>query len=220
MRKFKIPNRLITDVSLSFSARRLGAYFCAASNRLGLTRKSLAMLSGLSGLSVSTVQSAIDELERSGYLTRQRTYRFDPARAHMVYDRTVYQVHKYLPGGFTLVPSDVLQKRELSSSAFVLALYLCEQGAGRGRAFPSISQMVEAIGVAKSTVCRALQQLKTVAVFLVRHCVRSNRTYAANSYFYLHKSECQSCPPLDLTALKLYSFFKSKINVLGCPKFT
>ena len=125
MRKFKIPNRLITDASLTFSARRLGAYFCAVSNRLGLTRKSLAMLSGLSGLSVSTVQHAIAELERSGYLTSQRTYRYDQDRAHLIYDRTVYQVHKYSPGGFTLVPSDILQKRGLGSSAFVLALYLC-----------------------------------------------------------------------------------------------
>lgn len=220
MRKFKIPNRLINDMALSFSARRLGAYFCAVSNRLGVARKSLAMLSGLSGLSVSTVQSAIDELERGGYLTRQKTYRYDTARMRLIYDKTAYQIQKHLSGGFTLVPAALLRERGLASSAFVLALYLCQQGADQGRAFPSIRQMSDAIGIAKSTVCRALQQLKAVAVFLVRHCVRKNHTFAANSYFYLHKSVCQGSPSLALAVHKLYSGIRHLINQLGCPKIS
>ncbi len=220
MRKVRIPNKLICDDTLSLSARRLGAFLCAASNRLGVTRKSLAMLSGLSGLSVSTVRSATEELERGGYLTRQRTYRYDGARHHLVYDRTLYQIHKYLPGGFTLVPSDVLFKRKLSNAAFLLALYLCLQGADRGRAFPSIRQMVTAIGVARSTICRALQQLKTAAVFLVRHCIRHDRTHAANSYFYLHAIKRAILPALGLPALKLYTFLADRFNLSGSPKFT
>lgn len=217
MRMFKIPNRFITDASLSFSARRMGAYFCACSNRLGMVRKSLAMLSGLSGLSPATVRSAVAELERAGYLTRQRTYRYDNQRAHMIYDRNLYQINKYQPGGFTLVPADLLRRKELTGGAFLLALYLCGQGAAQGRAFPSIRRIMDAIGGAKSTVCRALQQLRATSVFLVRHCIRHNRTFAANSYFFLRAVDRS---PIVRAARQLYAFVRDKINAWGSPKIS
>ena len=173
------------------------------------------MLSGLSGLAVSTVRGAIDELERGGYPTSQKIYRYNIARAHPVFDRTVYQIHKYLLGGFTLVPADVLQNKALDGSAFILALYLCQQGAGQGRAFPSIRQIVDAIGLEKSTVCRALRQIKAISAFLVRHCVRSNRAHAANSYFFLHKIVCKLGQQTARPALLPYINCTAIVSLMG-----
>lgn len=228
LREIRIPNKLITDGSLPFSARRLGAYFCAVSNRLGLVRKSLAMLSGLSGLSVGTVRASIDALESAGYLTHQHTYRYDYHLHHLVYDRTVYQVHKYLPGGFTLIPSDYIftrtRQRGISSSAFVLGLYLFQQGAyyhngaSRGRAFPTLQMMVDAIAVAKSTVCRALQQLKAACLFFVQNCIRRNHKFTANSYFFINTAKSFEGPAPGFSSLKFYTLIGSKVNALHASR--
>lgn len=227
MRKFRVPNQIINNGNLSFSARRLAAYFCAASNRFGMCRKSIAMLSGLTGMAPATVYASIDELERSGFLARKKKYRYDFDRRHLIYDRTEYQINKYLHGGYTLVPSELLYRRELSGGAFVLALYLCQQSGSKGRAFPSIALMAEAVGAAKSTICRCLAQLRNLGVFLVQNCVRANHTFAANSYFFLHHVEpvivakrqiVRSALPLALH--KFYHWAQSKINALGCPKFS
>lgn len=191
MRKFRVPNQLINNERLSLSARRLGAYLCAVSNRLGVCQKSIAMLAGLSGLSPATVQSAADELERAGVLTRQRKYRYDFSRQRLIFDRTLYRIDKRLPGGYTLVPEALFYKRELSSGAFVVALYLFQQGAGQGRAFPSFRRIVNMVGIAKSTICRALRQLQYASVFLVQNCVKRNRTFSSNSYFFLRTAPDQ-----------------------------
>lgn len=187
MRRCKIPNRLILDEKISLSARRLGAVLCAVSNRLGRTQKSLAMLAGLSGLSVATVRSSITELERAGYLSHAKTYRYDFERGHLIYNRNIYFVNKHLPGGYTLVPASLFRARDLSSAAFVVALYVYQQGAAaaQGRAYPAISRIAMSIGIAKSTVCRALIQLKDAAMLLVQHCRKRDGAFAANSYFCL-----------------------------------
>ena len=65
----------------------------------------------------------------------------------------------------------------------------------------------------RSTVCRALQQLKVASLFVVRHCIRRNHTFAANSYFFLRTAH-QDVPNPGLSLLKFYTPRPSQVNAV------
>ncbi len=98
---FKLPNELILDASLSFSARRLGAVLHSCRNPFGCCRKSLDTLAALVGMSVTTARKAISELSDAGYIAHINTYRYNERLGRMVYAVGVYQcllsVSKGLP---------------------------------------------------------------------------------------------------------------------------
>lgn len=134
---FQMPNRLILDVSLSYSAKRVGAVLFAHRNALGSCRKSLLELSALSGSIVSTVRSAIDELMGGGYIARKVGYRYSAAHGRVVYDKFTYFCNLDFGGGYTLAPRTLFGCK-LHSTAFLLYLYLCycagQAHGARGRA--------------------------------------------------------------------------------------
>lgn len=182
---FKLPNRLIRDGRLSPSARKVGAALYAHRNALGFCRRSLDSLAGSSGLCPATVRKAVDELAQAGYLSTQRTWRYLRRKRRVVYGPTAYQLSLRFHGGYTLVPRELLgQCGGLTPAAFLTALCLLQFAGNRRRAFPSIAQLHRAAGLARSTVCRALRQLKATAWLLVLLCRKRTGAFAANSYHF------------------------------------
>lgn len=183
---FKLPNRLICDVCLSPSARKVGAVLYAYRNALGFCTKSLDTLAALSDCCTATVRKAIEELTAAGYISVARTYRYLPRKGRLVYGRMAYQVNLSFTGGYTMIPRSFLTWREngeeLTSAAFVVCLYLFLSAGNSRRAFPSISRIGRMVGIARSTVCRALLTIKSMTGFLVRLCRKRSGAFAANSY--------------------------------------
>lgn len=200
---FRIPNQLILDQALSFSARRLGAVLYSRRNPLGCCRKSLATLANLSGLSVTTTRKAIDELSDAGYIAHIRTYRYNEQLGRMVYAIGVYQCLLSTAKSFTSVPWRIFDA-PMTSSAFVTALYLYYQAGNSFRCFPSLVTICRSIGASMATVCRARKLLDTVRLFCVLQCKKLNRAFSSNSYHVLqtvpgvcdaNSSDPQPSPP-------------------------
>lgn len=179
---FKLPNRLVLDDRLSFSARRLGAVFYCRCNALGCCRASLAALARLAKLSVTTVRNALVELSDAGYIAYINTYRYDERIGRVVYAANMYQCLVPVSGDFTLVPRAVFDAR-IPSSAFVVALYLYLQAGNGTRCFPSLRKIRRDIGAGIATVCRAVKALGRSIYTL--HCKRANRSFSNNSYHIL-----------------------------------
>lgn len=184
---FRIPNQLIVDASLSFSARRLGAVLYSRRNYLGCCRKSLAELAKLSGLSVTTIRKAIDELTSAEYIVHIRTHRYNEQLGRMVYDKSVY--HCLLPTtkDFTMIPWRIFDA-PMTSGAFTAALYLYYQAGTKSRCFPSLAAICQGIGASMATVCRARRILDTVRLFCVLQCRKLNRAFSSNSYHILQQA--------------------------------
>lgn len=181
---FKIPNQLILDQSLSFSARRLGTVLYSRCNPLGCCRKSLATLANLSGLSVTTTRKAIDELSDAGYIVHIHTYRYNEQLGRMVYAIGVYQCLLSTAKGFTLVPWKIFDA-PMPSRAFVTALYLYYQAGNNFRCFPSLAAICQGIGASMATICRVSRILNTVCLFCILQCRKLNRAFSNNSYHIL-----------------------------------
>lgn len=181
---FKIPNQLICEDRLTLSARKLGAVLYARSNPLGYCHKSLAELAQLAGCSVSTVRKAAGELEAAGWLSVSRTYTWVEKLGHRGYGKLEYRITPLPEKGWTQIPRSYLERcADMTPAGFVIGLYLYAAAGNRERrAFPSISKISAAIGVAQRTVCRALHQLSRLKEFLVTHCKRIRGDYAANNY--------------------------------------
>ncbi len=180
---FKLPNSLILDGSLSYSARRMGAVLFAHRNPLGACKKSLAQLASLAACSVPTARKSLLELENAGYVERCRNYRFDEDLGRKVYDRTVYHCALSFRGGFTLIPRTLFSYPELRNSSFAVALYLFFRAGCRRRAFPSLRRVCRELWMSSATLCRALRQLNATSLFLVRRCLKRDRAFSCNSYF-------------------------------------
>lgn len=181
---FRIPNQLILDQTLSFSARRLGAVLYSRRNPLGCCRKSLAKLAELSSLSVTTTRRALSELSDAGYIAHIHTYRYNEQLGRMVYAVGVYQCLLSTAKGFTAVPWKLFDAF-MPSSAFVAALYLYYQAGNSSRCFPSLAAICQGIGASMATVCRARRLLDTVRLFCILLCKKQNRVFSSNSYHIL-----------------------------------
>lgn len=181
---FKLPNQLITDASLSFSARRLGAVLYSRRNAFGFCRKSLATLASLSKLSVTTARKAISELSDAGYVAHLNTYRYNERLGRMVYAVGIYQCLLPVSRDFTLIPWAIFDA-PLKSSAFVSALYLYLQTGNTTRSHPSLRTVCRGIGASIATVCRAIKALGVVRLFLALRCRKVNRAFSSNSYHML-----------------------------------
>lgn len=181
---FQVPNRLILAATLSASARRMGAVLYSRRNRLGACRKSQSTLAALAGCSVTTARKALGELERAGYITKTRHYKYDETKGRLVYDQYTYHCDLGFHGGFTLVPRDLFG-HTLISSAFVLCLYLYLRAGNRNRAFPSLNTICKDLWMGKATVCRALKALGAAGRIYAQHCLKTNRAFSKNSYIFL-----------------------------------
>lgn len=181
---FKIPNQLILDATLSFSARRLGSVLYSRRNALGCCRKSLAKLAELSGLSVTTTRKALTELSDAGYVAHIRTYRYHEPLGRMVYAIGVYHCLLSTKKDFTMIPWKIFDAT-MTNSAFVTALYLYFQAGNNSRCFPSLDTICQGIGASMATVCRARKLLDTVRLFCILSCKMLNRAFSSNSYHIL-----------------------------------
>ena len=188
---FKVPNRLIMDFSLSFSARRMGAVLFSRRNHLGACRRSQASLAKLAECSVTTARKALQELEDAGYITRSQNHRYNETLGRLVYDQYTYHCDLRFHGGFTLVPWNLFG-HPLKSSAFVLCLYLYLQAGNKYRAFPSLNLICKDLGIGKATVCRALRELRDIGRIYSEFCIKVNHAYSYNSYYLIRNAVC--CP--------------------------
>lgn len=190
---FKVPNTLICDTALSLTARRVGVVLYSRRNVFGVCRKSLTELAELASCSVETVRKAVRQLSEAGYITAGKTYHYRKDIGTMVYGKTVYSCNLNFRGGYTKVPRSVFEQ-DLTASAFIVLLYLYVSAGNRSRSYPSLTKIMEAVGVVRSTVCLALQTLKDLSCLLVLNCRKVNRAFAANSYHFgivLHRATAE-----------------------------
>lgn len=206
---FKLPNALICDDRLTLSARVLATALYGHRSALGFCKKSLAELSALTGLSSATVRRAAEELHSAGYVFSARTYRWSKRKQRMIYGKKCYCCTLQFAGGYTLVPRTILsQMPVLAPSSFCILLYLCQAAGNTRRAYPSISRVSAAVGVARSTVCRALHQLRESSVLLIQLCRKVNGAFAASSYYLVQclHGQChgksRQCRSAELLALR------------------
>lgn len=185
---FKVPNRLILDTSLSFSARRMGAVLYSRRNRLGACTHSLANLAKLAPCSRPTARKALVELEDAGYITRKRNYKYDEELARLVYTQCTYRYDISFRGGFTFIPWSLFG-RCLKRGAFLVCLYLYCQTGNKDVVFPSLNDSRKKLCMGKSTLCTALSELEAAGLVYVRHCVKANWAFSHNSYFFLNRTE-------------------------------
>lgn len=184
---FRIPNQLIVDATLSFSARRLGAVLYSRRNYLGCCKKSLAELAKLSGLSVTTTRKAIEELTSAEYIVHIRAYRYSEQLRRMVYDKSVYHCLLSTTKDFTMVPWRIFDA-PMTCGAFVAALYLYYRAGNSSRCFPSLAAICQGIGASMATVCRARRILDAVRLFCILQCKKLNRAFSSNSYHILQQA--------------------------------
>ena len=145
-RSFKLPNPLICDDTLSYSARRVGTVLYGHRNHFGLCHKSQDLLAKYAHCSADTVRKALEELERAGYITRYRNHKYSVELGRVVYDRNTYVCDLAFRGGFTMVPRHILDW-DLTPGAFSVCLFLCLQAGNGTRAFPSLRKIGGMLGM-------------------------------------------------------------------------
>ena len=178
-----VPNNLITDTSLSYTAKRVAFVLLLLAGRKGrYVTASFAALARLCKCSTTTAQKAVKELCAQGYLIKSNRYHFGEKQNHLIYASNFY-LWLRREGGYTLVSRDILAYG-LTPAAFVTLLYLYRCAGRKGRAFPSLRRIAKiGLDMAKSTVCLALKALRLLQA-LVRHkCVTRNRCYTSSSYY-------------------------------------
>lgn len=75
MNSFKLPNRVVTDKTLDYSARHLAALMYMIQEQEKECVRSLKQLCEVSGYSVATVTKAVRQLCQQGYLSVQKKRR-------------------------------------------------------------------------------------------------------------------------------------------------
>jgi DNA-binding MarR family transcriptional regulator len=182
---FKMPNKLLLDKDLSFSTRILGAALYSRINRLNTCRKSLKELSTLCHRSEGNVETGLKELEKHGYITRQKRSWYHHGRGRMEKTRTVYTCAP-ITGGFTIVPRSVFQY-DLKPSRTLVLLYLYFH-TGEREAFPSYTRIARDLHMSRSTATDSTKELGRLGILYIRKCINSNGSYSNNSYFFLQQT--------------------------------
>ena len=178
-----VPNTIITDPELYPSTKRVYVAMLAYKSRKGTLHKTVSQLAVRSHCSPSAVQQAIAELTSRGLVQRSRRYRYSAVLKRKIYASNTYTLAKRdLSTGYTLIPRSLLT-RELTHAAFLVALYLYMTAGRKGRAYPSLQHIADALYLAKSTVCVAIDALRLLQEFYRYHCRKENHAYSCNSYY-------------------------------------
>ncbi len=188
--KFKIPNALICDAALPLSARKVGAVLFAYCDAHGQVCKGLREIAQLSRCTPQTAQRAVAALADAGYIEVRKRTRYDAQRRQLVHDRNCYVLRLDFSAGYTLAPY-ALFRYELTPAAYMVSLYIIKSAGASRRAYPSLSRIMDALGVARSTVCAALAVLRELPLFLVQLCRKANGALSCSSYWIvtiLHRS--------------------------------
>ena len=188
---YRIPNRLMNDAALTYSARQAGNALYSKRSRLGQCVMSLAYLAKVSACSIPTVRKAVEELENAGYIRRCRNYQYSEQAGCVTYARTTYVCTLSTARDYTLVPREVIYSWALTSGAFCVCLCLFQQAGNSGRAFPAIRRIAQLFGMGYATVCQALALLRNQRLALVLHCKKRNHAFSMNSYFMQGRGQRQ-----------------------------
>ena len=200
MSSWKVPNTLICDTSLSFSARVVGAVLYGHINAFGCCCKSYAEIGRLAGCSAATARGAVLALEQAGYLTSATPMRWIRQQARVGYGKRCYTLR--LAGSYTRIPRTALPElQQVSPATAVVVLYLFYQAGQKRRAFPSITRISQGLGMVRSTVCLALAAIRSLRCLMVELCRKANGALAANSYHMVHILSLPSCSHLPEPAV-------------------
>lgn len=185
-----VPNNLIDNQAVHFTTKRVAAVLLLLSGRKNKSiRISFRTLAKLAGVSATTAQQAVSELQDLGYIASTKTYRYSETHGHLIYGPNAY-IWLRRTGGYTMIRREILGY-DLTPAAFASLLYLYRCAGQEGRAFPSLRRIAGVlkgcvnvgIGMAKSTVCVALSLLRKLQALIRNKCVTKRNAYAANSYF-------------------------------------
>ncbi|MEA4894094.1 MAG: helix-turn-helix domain-containing protein [Oscillospiraceae bacterium] len=183
MAAFKVPNGLITDIGLTYSAKRVGCALYSRRNSLGACRMSIRQLAGLSQCSMTTALKAVRELERFGYVTRHKCIRYSAEMGRTVYQKSEFTVS--IDGSFTFVPHNVFHF-PMKNSSFTVYLFLRLCAGNHTRAFPSLSWICNGLCISKSAVCTALRELSDVGLIHRLPCIiQGKQEHCENSYYFI-----------------------------------
>lgn len=177
-----LPNRLIEDVNLHYTSKRVALALFAHAGRKSKIRKTVSALAAQSGCCTATVQQAIRELGDAGYITKETNYRYSQGLAMPVYAACEYTLNRSLSGGYTLIPRALL-KVAVTPAAFCCLLYLYRKAGREGRAFPSLRTLARQLMIGKATVARALAVLVRLQEIVKRFCKTRNGDFSCNSYY-------------------------------------
>ncbi len=195
--KFRVPNALIFDNSLSNSAKRVGLYLYAHHNAQGHCTKSVEELSHGSGVSSSTAVKAIVELRDAGYIRYSHTVRSRTVNNRPMWGKNRYYCACSCESNYTFLPRSIFKHFTGVPAQFMVLVYIFYAAGNVGRAFPSIKKISEAIGVARSSVANALRMIKVLPEIFHQYCMKKNGAYAANSYWLCH---CVTANNTDTTS--------------------
>lgn len=185
-----VPNELINDTAVHYTTKAVALALLFLSGRKNkAVRITVAELARLSHCSTATVQQAVEELIRGGYIVKERSYRYSDEKKRLIYAANRYAWVKR-HGGYTLLKREILNYN-LTPSGLANLLFLYRCGGRRGRAFPSIRHIAgllkkagkSGLDMAKSTVCQALKALRLAQAVVRRHCSTQRSCYACNSYY-------------------------------------
>lgn len=185
--RFKVPNALITDKALPYSAKQVGVFLYRSHNRFGAYRKSLEGISTACGLTVPTVRKAMSILEQQGYITRERGYRYAEDLHRTVYGQTVYHCVMGYSDGFTMIPCSIFD-HSFTPATFTAILYIFMLMGNTHRAWPKIDAIAAALDMGRATVCRAFSAIRRVGLLLIQHCIKRNGKYTSNSFYRLRSA--------------------------------
>ena len=187
----KLPNQLLKDDQINCSVRQVGAalYSCQINGKVSKSMKEISILAGVR--SVTTVETAIDRLVDTGYIIETiPNHYYSKKHGRYVNSSNSYILDMSFPYGFTLIPRSLFSKCYGEYSSFVVAAGIrCIMG-NKTRAWPSLKEISEVLGIAISTICRAIKYLVTTKVLYCQHCIKQNRAFSKNSYYFLQASAC------------------------------
>lgn len=189
MKYIAIPNTLIFSRELSPSAKRVAVAMLSFRWEKKHICKPVRFIAQRAGVCVTTAYSALAELERMGFLSRQRCYRYREESRRVVYAASRYCLHIDLMGGYTLLPYTTARRllaAQISHAAFAVYLILaCRQGRNNNHAYPSLRTTAANADLAKATVCRALLVLIRVQLIVRNRCVNQFDCYSCNCYYVI-----------------------------------
>lgn len=200
---FKLPNRIILDTNLTYSAKVVAATIYACRNALGVCRLGLHKLAKYTGCSVTTVRDALVRLENAGYISIYRNYAWshEHGRCERRKDTIICQLS--ISTNFSFVARSAL-RAALKKSTFTVYLLICQLSGNNGRAFPSLRHVADVLAMGIATVCRAVKELNESILMYREKCIKSNGAHTSNSYFLIQNqyaatepSVCTNFPVAD-----------------------
>lgn len=151
---FPLPNALILDGTLTFTAHRVGAALYSLNG--GNLQITLSELSHMARISITTIRGNLQELEVAGYIRRQRKLQYNTSQIHLIPPQDLTRCT------FTHIPRSALAL-PLQPRAFCVLLYLLYLGwPERLEDRPDAKTISTAIRASKATVYRGLGEIRAV----------------------------------------------------------